>query len=314
MYDWSNEDYLILVGYYDYDISWTNDLKLPYIIYYKDRIDKEPFSAVNKGKGETNTLKFIADFYDVLPKNLIQVHQYDKKNYHVGSLMDILNDPQLETKYLASITSGYWSFNKFILGSIEEQIPRMLASGWWENCMLPYFGSIDSCGDFTRGKIGCSQFIVSRDRIRSLPRSFYQNMYQWLITNTLDEEATDYDPITLIRKNTKNRNHPNSNYYTSRYMEWTWELIFTSWKSSDKPTKFLSDGRSILILYGYGNYYRDVTTNFMKTLIIKDDKLIFPNCKFNNNFFDSVHGYEKTLKIIIDDKIIEIDEKYNILL
>ena len=42
--------YLALVNYYDHDVSWARRLHHPHVIYYKDRTDKEPFSAVNRAK------------------------------------------------------------------------------------------------------------------------------------------------------------------------------------------------------------------------------------------------------------------------
>ncbi len=129
MYNFKDHDYLVLIGYYDGNISWAKKLNFPHIIYYKDQPDKEPFSSINKGKGETNTLKFIADFYDDLPNNLIQVHQYERKDYHNGSLADILNDPGLDHKY--KLTNGYLSLNNIDMGSVHPQINHMLKSGWW---------------------------------------------------------------------------------------------------------------------------------------------------------------------------------------
>src|SRR3989338_6522824 len=81
--EWKEEtEYVILVNYYDGDIEWTKRLKMPYIIYYKNRQDKQPYSAINKGKSESNLCKFIYEFYDNLPKNIINVHQYEYKWHH----------------------------------------------------------------------------------------------------------------------------------------------------------------------------------------------------------------------------------------
>ena len=174
--------YLVIVHQYDGDIAWASRLKFPHIIYEKEKPEKEPFSAINKAKGETNLLKFIAEFYDDLPDNIIQVYQYEYKSYHEGSLVDILNDPDFEKKYAESKSRGFWNFNKDIMGDVAPQIPRMLESGWWQMAMSPWFGDIHDYGNFTEGKRSCAQFVVSRERIRSLPREFYANMYNWLVT------------------------------------------------------------------------------------------------------------------------------------
>src|SRR5665647_2673794 len=95
----SHTEFLVIVNFYDYDVSWAQRLNFPHVVYYKERPDKEPFSASNKAKSETNLLKFITDFYDVLPQNVIIVHQYEFKGSHEGSLVDILNDPAFKEKY-----------------------------------------------------------------------------------------------------------------------------------------------------------------------------------------------------------------------
>ena len=159
--NWTKDTpYLVIVNYYDHDISWAKSLKFPHIVYYKEKPEQEPFSASNKAKSETNLLKFISDFYDDLPKNVIIVHQYEKKFYHKGSLLDILNDPEFETKYNNSKTLGFWNFNTQVLGNINYQVGRMIESKWWPECMEPYFGPIDGYIDFTNGKNGCAQFVL----------------------------------------------------------------------------------------------------------------------------------------------------------
>lgn len=310
--------FLVIVNHYDHDVSWAQRLKLPHIVYYKDQPEREPFNARNKAKSETNLLKFISDFYDNLPQNVITVHQYEHKFYHEGSLVDILNDPAFVTKYAR--TKGYWCFNKAILGSVKEQLPRMLESGWWDACMRPTFGPIENCGDFTMNKIGCAQFVVSRERIHSLPREFYRKMYDWLVENTLDEEPTSYDPKTLWRVNTKNWQHPNSNFYTSRYMEWSWELIFTSCKDHEKIKQTLPDGRKLAVTYGYGSYRRDVTAEFIKRFC----RMNIGSCRcstvqlqpvnLNECFGDHVPGCAKTLLIHIDQRCIEIAENWSMIM
>ena len=313
-----NEDtlFLVIVNYYDHDVSWANKLKFPHVIYYKEMPEKEPFSAKNKAKSETNLLKFIADFYDNLPENVIVVHQYEKKFYHEGSLVDLLNDPDFDSKYKSSKSKGFWNFNTQKLGSVIPQIGRMMESGWWPCCMQPYFGFITDCGDFTQGKNGCGQFVVSRDRIRSLPKNFYSNMYDWLVENTIDEEDSGYDPITLCRRHTTNWEHPNSSHHTSRYMEWSWELIFASWKPTEDISISLPGDRKMYAIYGSNNYYRDVTHLIFQYCFDKTtNKIIVPSTfVFNDIFGDPLYGCMKTLRIFIDDRVIEVTEVRSIII
>jgi hypothetical protein len=296
-----NTKYLVIVNYYDNDISWAKKLELPHIIYYKEKKDKEPFSAINKGKSETNILKFIYDFYDNLPKNLIFLHQYEYKFYHKGSIVDIVNNKELFDKYKKSKTKGYMSLNNFILGSIDEQIPKMIKSTWWGDTMEKYFGNIENYHDFTKGKIGCAQFIVSRERIKSLPKIFYKNMYDWIIKNTLvSDEKISFDKTTLTRNATKIDYHIRSNWHVSRYLEWTWELIFTLYKESEKD--FIKyNNKKILCLYGGGNYLINVNDIF-KNNFIKNNKIIInKNINFNDIFPEATKRVENKLILKINN-------------
>jgi len=311
--------FLVIVHQYDGDVRWASRLKFPHLIYEKNNPKKEPFNAINKAKGETNLLKFIAEFYDDLPENIIQVYQYEYKAYHNGSLVDILNSPDFEKKYGQSKTPGFWNFNNIDMGPVAPQIPRMLESGWWPKAMAPWFGNIHDYGNFTQGKRSCAQFVVSRERIRTLPREFYNNMYSWLVTNTIGEVDTGFDPKTKTRLPTPLDNHVNSNYYTSRYMEWSWELIFTSHKPHEfievpyflresDPKNGIKKFGSISALYGAKKYYRDVTPEVIYQFMRNKEIVIPAVANFNNLFTDVVYQSEKTLIVTIDGQEYKIPE------
>ncbi len=189
------------------------------------------------------------------------------------------------------------------------QIPRMLESGWWPMAMEPWFGNIQDYGNFTQGKRSCAQFVVSRERIRTLPREFYSNMYHWLVTNTIGEINTGFDPVSKIRDPTPLDNHSNSNYFTSRYMEWSWELIFTSYKSYESisipilVSTSASENKSIRFmyaLYGAKKYYRDVTHEVIYHFL-RDGKIVIPAvANFSELFTDVVFNSAKELVINVD--------------
>jgi len=184
--DWNEQTpILILINSYDGDVEWRKRLTLPYVVYTKTDPSRGPYNADNKAKSETNLLKFIYEFYDRLPAHVVNVHQYEIKPYsHDGSLVDILNDPRLQEKFNNENINGYWNFNSYIMGNAAPQVEKMLACGWWQATMQPWFGDIHLYHDFTLGHKGCNQFIVSRERILSLPQTFYVNMYNWLVENS----------------------------------------------------------------------------------------------------------------------------------
>ena len=270
----------------------------------------------NKAKSESNILKLIIDFYDSLPCNIISVHQYNRKAYHEGDLVDIINDSEFETKYQNSKTPGYWNFNKDIMGSVDRQIGPMTKSGWWPSTMEPYFGKIEDCGDFTNGKKACSQYVVSRNRIHSLPREFYLNMYTWLIENSIDEKTSGYHPVHLHRVHVDTNFDVKSSYYTSRYLEWTWELIFTSYKSWEKIRVIVNLNSTkplkIQAIYGAKNYYRNVTSHLIQHF--KKNNIIYipKSISFNAIFGDTLANTVKTLWLTIDKQEYEIAENRDV--
>lgn len=310
--------FLVIVHQYDGDVEWAKKLKFPHVIYEKEKPEKEPFSAINKAKGETNLLKFIAEFYDDLPENIIQVYQYEYKDYHEGSLVDILNSPEFELQYAESKTRGFWNFNHWVWEE-EPPIDGMLESGFWPDTMAKTFGSIYDYGNFLYGKKACAQFVVSRDRIRTLPREFYSDLYFWLVNNTKGEINTGFDPVTKTRLPTPLDWDVNSNYFTSRCMEKTWELIFTTKKTHEDisvPIFVTKNGpqgtkKSIAYLsavYGAKKYYRDITSEIIYRFI-RDNKIIIPaSANFNEFFTDVVADLKKTLKIKINDMEYRIPE------
>lgn len=56
--------------------------------------------------------------------------------------------------------------------------------------------------DWTVGYTGCAQFMVHKSLITKLPKIFYQDLYNWIITTDL----------------------PNSK--SGRFMKWTWHIFW----------------------------------------------------------------------------------------
>ena len=310
-----NTKYLVVVHQYDGDVSWAKELKFPHIIYEKtDKSTNEPFIAINKAKAETNTLKFIAQFYHDLPENIIHVYQYNRKHYHNGTLVDLLNSPKFITDYETSLTPGFLNFNNCHLGDVNDPATRMKDTGFWAGVMADPFGEIGGYGNFTRWKKACAQFVVSRDRISSLPREWYVNAYTWLVTNTIDDVASVVDPITLTRTYAPLDHHPLSSWYTSRFMEFTWELIFTAVKPDEKIGEIITLDVSaqkfdISATYGAKLYQRDVTSLVLDKWYYNSNIIVIPGgIDMNGLFSDTVWNSPKVLTVTVNEKVFAIKE------
>lgn len=303
---WTTEtEFLVVVNHYDYDVSWAKRLKFPHIIYTKNQPDKEPFNAINKGKSEINLLKLIYQFYDSLPQNIIVVHQYETKHYHEGSLVDVLNDESFVERYAQCPTPGYYSFNIVPMSHVDAQLIKMKSTGWWAETMKPWFGDMNNYGDWTYGKASCAQFVVSRTRIHSLPREFYSNMYNWMVNNTLDEAMPNH--VNKERDRVSTDGCWTSNFHTSRYLEWTWELIFATHKLEEEVNYILGQN-NLLVLYGAKSLYIDVTPIVIK-LFYKQSKIVIPaEVNFNAVFSDPIAGSVKQLTVRLNGKSHHISE------
>lgn len=286
MNNWDSEtEFLVLINYSGNDIEWTNLLKYPSIIY------SEWIKA-------NNILKFIIDFYDNLPKNLIVINDKEIAFYHGGSLLEFLNN-KFEEKHNTLNYNKFWNWNNQKLPSIVMLKEKMIESGWWEECMRPWFGLLDECNDFTNDKENYSQFVVNRDCIKLRPRLFYENMYNWIIKNGLEEEPVEVNTITKFKEYPKNWNNPKSNYNINIYLDSCWEFIFTS-------CNFIED--TLKVLYGAKGYYRDVTDIVLNKFYIDELLTIQPHENFNEIFGDHLYGCPKSLLIINGKNRIEIAE------
>ena len=156
--------------------------------------------------------------------SLVNLHQYNCKHYISPSTLVKVN--RLDNNLLLGGMKGFFGINDIVLGSVQSQIKPMVSSGWWGATMERTFGPILTQGDFTRGRCACAQFVVARENILSLPRSFYERMYLWLVTNSEGQSQRDNIRSDSTRRGEHTRN-TRGNWWTSRYMEWSWELIFT---------------------------------------------------------------------------------------
>lgn len=288
---WTTEtEFLIIINNYEADISHKCDqIKHPHVAYTKSQPDKEPFNAIDKGGYHSNLLKFIYQFYHVLPQNIVIIDKLSNIGI-IENIDNIYGDRQL----------GFRNFSSIVSESIYPQIQKMIHSGWWTETMSTWFGNIENYGNFTYNKTHNSHFVVSRERIHSLPRKFYNNMYNWIVNNSLDEKDDDM--------NIKEVDHVwTSNFYIGCYLEWTWELIFASYKEAENK-KYKVESRTILALFGVRSYWLDVTEKLIK-LSYSDGKIIIPvDFNMNSIFGDPYYGMVKYLKIIIDNKTHQISE------
>tara|TARA_B100001094_G_scaffold280655_1_gene291600 strand:- start:3107 stop:3760 length:654 start_codon:yes stop_codon:yes gene_type:complete len=190
--------FFIIAARYKEDIRWMKHLVDDYCVYNHD--DKHLLSTPNKGNEAASYLKFIIDNYEHFPaRNIIFIHAHEFSWHHDGSHLTLLNNKS----WLKEYNGTFLNINNFLLTGECSEIDQM--TPWWNENMKPWFGTFSTYGKlpWSDGKLkGAAQFVINEKYIRRNPKSFYVNMYNWII-------STDVET-----------------YWTGRYLEWTWHIIF----------------------------------------------------------------------------------------
>ena len=186
----------IVISWYNEDISWISRLKNDYnIIIYTKESQSEYDIPKNKGQEASVYLKYIIDNYNNLPEYTLFLHAHEYSPHHRGSIVDIIDN-------LVGIKTYYHNINDYKLGYIMTNPLIEYIKEWYSEYLEPELGPMSDYGDWTYGHQGCGQFIVHRNTIRHRSIEFYQNLYEWIM----------------------NTDHPNA--WSSRFMEWTWHLMW----------------------------------------------------------------------------------------
>eukprot|EP00470_Lotharella_oceanica_P016961 CAMPEP_0170180050 /NCGR_PEP_ID=MMETSP0040_2-20121228/20270_1 /TAXON_ID=641309 /ORGANISM="Lotharella oceanica, Strain CCMP622" /LENGTH=278 /DNA_ID=CAMNT_0010424503 /DNA_START=63 /DNA_END=899 /DNA_ORIENTATION=- len=189
---------LVVVSRYGEDITWTDDVKHPVIVYEKETPSAAYNTPKNKAKEASSYLQFLSEQYNNLPEHVAFTHGSDTSWHHRGYLRNKLNVVALPA------TKPYKSFNRNRLNSIakhpQHYFPHLPV--YWSETLEPYFGPMDKLGDFTLNYKGSAQFLVPRWAIQARPQRLFQELYDWSMTTTMED------------------------FWSSRMLEYTWHVLF----------------------------------------------------------------------------------------
>jgi len=191
-----------VVSRYKKNVDWVYKLNNIENIYIYDKETKvNPYSVpVNKGNEASVYLKYIVDHYDKLNEYTFFIHDDEYTWHHSGSIIDRYNEAIKET----GDGKLYYNINdKCILGSI-------ITNKWyddiliWYNTYIEKYIPLDSLPskDWTNGYRGAAQFIVHKSLITKLPKDFYENLYNWIITTDME------------------------NLKSGMFLEWSWHIFW----------------------------------------------------------------------------------------
>jgi len=166
------------------------------IVYDKERPENPYNVPVNKGNEASVYLKYIVDFYHVLPDYVFFIHDEEYSWHHTGSIIDRFREAYL-------LECPFVNVNHFMMGSLYTNIYHFELLLWYNEYIeeyIPY--DLLPNPDWTNGHRGAAQFLVKREAILKRPKKFYEKLYEWMMTS------------------------PESNFITGRFMEWSWHLFW----------------------------------------------------------------------------------------
>ena len=140
---------------------------------------------------------------------MIFIHDENESWHHTGKITEKIDEWIREYE---KINKGYYEFNH---QEVNKDHPNNTMAGYsdfWDSCMKSEIGEYSEAAPYA-GKC-CAQFIVSKNAILKRPKSFYENMYNWLINKTSGYGNGDGNDLY-------------SGAMTGRYAEWSWRFIFS---------------------------------------------------------------------------------------
>lgn len=188
-----------VVSRYKKNVDWAYKLKKinKLYIYDKETPENELNIPVNKGNEASVYLKYIVDNYDNLADFTFFTHDDEYTWHHSGSIIDRF-DEAVRSNQL------YYNINdKCVMGSI-------ISNPWYSDILVWYNEYVEKYipmnslphKDWTENHRGSAQFLVHKSLITNLPKDFYENLYDWIITTDLTNDKS------------------------GRYLEWTWHLFW----------------------------------------------------------------------------------------
>jgi hypothetical protein len=202
---------LVITRTKEEDVSWIDE-HLPGVktaIYVADDPTAPLHPPKNKGHEVMVYLTFIIDNYDELPDICIFLHAH-RYSWHNDELLN--NDAVEMIQRLSSdrvMREGYinmrcswgpgcpdWMHPGVVEEDVNKQEEVMLAKSWSE--LFPW----DPVPDVLAQPC-CAQFAISRDRIRSIPKSRFVFYRDWLLSTQL------------------------ADFISGRVWEYVWHFVFT---------------------------------------------------------------------------------------
>lgn len=191
--------------------QWLDDdlPNIPKAVYVVDDPNAPLRPPKNKGHEAIVYLSYIIDFYEDLPDISLFIHSH-RFAWHTNDLFEndmVANIQRLIPQHV--VRHGFLNLRcQWYPGcprwldphtkvEDEEKREELIVSRVW-----PELFPVDALPE-NLAQPCCSQFAITRERIRSLPREEYLRLREWLLTSSLDD------------------------YMTGRVFEYLWQYLWT---------------------------------------------------------------------------------------
>jgi len=191
----------IVVSRYKKDVGFVYNIKGDVnILIYDKETPENPYNVPeNKGNEASVYLKYIIDHYDDLPEYTFFMHDDEYAWHHSGSIIDKYYDAINSNKKYNNINDKSINCIGWVLneagGIYQENFLK-----WYYEYIHNYipFDKLDHSQQYR----SAAQFLVHRDLIRGLPKIFYENLYNWIMTTEIPS------------------------WLCGRFFEWTWHIFW----------------------------------------------------------------------------------------
>ncbi len=188
-----NTKFVIVSSHYNEDLSWLKRSPYPVVVCSKSltpaalAFDTRCSTTVNKGFEASAYLRFIVEYYNRLPQNVVFIHGHEKDWHQNLDILKAIECADMETYGFVSIN------NSLMLDDARwgEPIVRDWYDGatkkLWEDVLKPVLG-FDLPPHSMRIDC-CAQFVVSRNRIKRLSRDVYRSLLQYILDSSENDKS-----------------------------------------------------------------------------------------------------------------------------
>ena len=173
----------IVVAAHKESLGWLRSLHYPQLVYHRSRSDDGLYVVPNVFHEHAVYLRYICAFYHSLPRLSIFLHGHYSSWHNKRSPPAATQLEHMDLEAAAAAGNVYRSFNDFAEcwrdGHAEWETEMLAQAHGWVRELAPTLGQPPALKE----AYCCTQFIVSADRIRRRPLSFWRQ----LLADLLDQ-------------------------------------------------------------------------------------------------------------------------------